>query len=1211
MTESHYYDNDTFTPNLKDISGNTSIIYLYDPSYTPLALSTEDFYTNTDPSYVQFNNQIFSISDEIVTRGIGKITDASITTFVPELNADISFNWNILGVPFIGNYSEQGGIFGTDDATMTRVFDLFEYKQNGYTISPIHSGTTFYGAQAHFENEGEYIIYGNPSTTIVYTGTNKVTITQKGDIYGNGGYEVITTTDLDYNAPSKYYEFSRIHSYDYPQTLTSPTLGNVNLILTDRGSEHKNPKQITDEITINTLIITTFTYTVGSFTTTQDTILSTTSYTANINTLQTIEIGKTVTSIAADAFKLSTNLTSITFEQVSTLTTIGNSAFHSSGVTGTLIVPTSLTTIEANAFQSCANLTTIDFELDSMIDNGGAGTIGSNAFDGCTSLTTFNAYQSTIDANSWSTSPQTIGGKSNIIITNLSDHILYTYSDNTTSSHGDTTLSSSNNNNILTTVAIGSQVTSMANDTFKDSSTLTSMTFDSDIQLPTISTNAFKNSGLTGAITLPGSLIGIGSSAFQLCANITSVNFNLLGQLATIGVSAFEGCSSLNGTFPLPDSLTSLGASSFKSCSNMTTVSFSSNLTTISDSTFQSSGLTGVITLPTTLTSIGSSAFQSCSNMTSVNFNELAQLTAIGVSTFEGCSSLTGGITLPASLTTIEENAFNSCTSITSITFESSSLTSGGSISNNAFTGCTSLTTINANQNTIDAMSWTPGASQSFYGITVTINNLSVVTEPTRFTLVDNSIITSSETIITASSYSDNTNIKQVTIGESVASIASQAFLGKTNLETLFFNVNNISFITISSEAFKSSGLVGAVSLPTTLTTIGSSAFHSCTNMSSVNFNELNLITTITNSAFHSSGLNGDITLPSSLMTIEDNAFHSCSTITSITFGSGSLTSGGSISNTAFDGCTSLTTINAHQNTIDAMGWTTSPQTIGGISVDIINLSTTVFTYTDNSTSTTEDTILTYKSYDDVNKILLKINIGPSVIQIGDSAGTQLPFFSETIKMDSLISLTFSPNSTLKVIETQSFYPCGNLGGDLTIPASVETIGNGAFRGCGNINLSFESGSVLSKIEKDTFYKTGLSGTITIPASVTHLNQQCFFDSKGDYDITFEAGSLLTAIANYAFYDLDGNNGLRHITLPSSLKTIGDLAFQDCDLMSFITFEQGSLTGDGVSIGLGIFNKCNNLTTIYAHNDTIEAMGWTNPNPQDIGGIDVTVESLS
>jgi len=759
----------------------------------------------------------------------------------------------------------------------------------------------------------------------------------------------------------------------------------------------------------------------------------------------------------------------------------------------------------------------------------------------------------------------------------------------------------------LTTAAIGPQVTIMSDDVFKDSTTLTSITFDSDIQLSTISTNAFHTSGLTGAITLPTTLTTIGSSAFQLCANITSVNFDELVLLTTIGVSAFEGSLSLNGTFPLPRTLISLGASAFKLCSSMTSIAFHSDiqLSTISDSTFQSSGLTGAITLPTSLTTIGSSAFHSCSNMTSVNFDGLVLLTTIGVSAFEGCSGLTGAITLPISLTTIGVKSFHSCTSITSITFESGSLTSGGSIGNDAFTNCTSLTTINAYQNTIDAMSWTPGASQSFYGITVTIHNLSVVTEPTTFTLVDNSIIISSETIITASSYTDNTNIKQVSIGESVESIASQAFLGKTNLETLFFNVNNISFITIGSEAFKSSGLVGPISLPTTLTTIGSSAFHSCTNMTSVNFNELALLTTITSSAFHSSGLNGDITLPASLITIGSSAFHSCTNMTSITFGSGSLTSGGSIGNDAFTNCTSLTTINAHQNTIDAMNLTPgASQSFYGITVTIINLSTTVFTYTDNSTSTTEDTILTTDSYDQ-NKELLKINIGPTVTQISNSG---FPAFKDKAY---LTSLTFSPNSTLVLIEQESFYKCTNLSGNLTIPKSVGIIGSGAFRNCGNINLSFESGSQLSKIDSNTFHSTGLSGIITIPASVTELGSSCFFYSVGDYSIKFEAGSLLTTIASYAFYDQDGSNGLSHITLPPSLITIGKQAFQDCDVMTSVTFEKGSLTGIGASIATDIFKNCDSLETIQAYQNTIEALGWTAGQQQSIGGKSVTVESLS
>lgn len=76
---------------------------------------------------------------------------------------------------------------------------------------------------------------------------------------------------------------------------------------------------------------------------------------------------------------------------------------------------------------------------------------------------------------------------------------------------------------------------------------------------------------------------------------------------------------------------------------------------------------------------------------------------------------------------------------------------------------------------------------------------------------------------------------------------------------------------------------LGKVSLPTTLTEIGESAFRNCPSFTVANWDELVSLTTIKSCAFMTSGLNGDITLPESITTIGDMAFYQTA-ITSIVF---------------------------------------------------------------------------------------------------------------------------------------------------------------------------------------------------------------------------------------------------------------------------------------------------------------------------------------
>ena len=121
-------------------------------------------------------------------------------------------------------------------------------------------------------------------------------------------------------------------------------------------------------------------------------------------------------------------------------------------------------------------------------------------------------------------------------------------------------------------------------------------------------------------------------------------------------------------------------------------------------------------------------------------------------------------------------------------------------------------------------------------------------------------------------------------------------------------------------------GLTGLFTIPTTLgghfvRKIGQSAFYLRSNSFSVIFESGSQLTTIGTNAFRESGLT-NITPPASLTSIGYGAFHSCSDLTSLSF-ENQLTSIGFY---AFIH-SSIATVNAWSNTIDAMDWTVSDST--------------------------------------------------------------------------------------------------------------------------------------------------------------------------------------------------------------------------------------------------------------------------------------------
>ena len=97
--------------------------------------------------------------------------------------------------------------------------------------------------------------------------------------------------------------------------------------------------------------------------------------------------------------------------------------------------------------------------------------------------------------------------------------------------------------------------------------------------------------------------------------------------------------------------------------------------------------------------------------------------------------------------------------------------------------------------------------------------------------------------------------------------------------------INGLLVTSIGSEAFHSvSSSLTSVSLPNTLTSIGSGAFDACTSLTS--FTIPNGVTSIGGSAFTGSGLTS-VTIPNSVTNIGAGAFWNCGSLTSITIPNG------------------------------------------------------------------------------------------------------------------------------------------------------------------------------------------------------------------------------------------------------------------------------------------------------------------------------------
>ena len=126
--------------------------------------------------------------------------------------------------------------------------------------------------------------------------------------------------------------------------------------------------------------------------------------------------------------------------------------------------------------------------------------------------------------------------------------------------------------------------------------------------------------------------------------------------------------------------------------------------------------------------------------------------------------------------------------------------------------------------------------------------------------------------------YSQRDKIKKVIIENGVTSIGTSAFYSCSSLTSVI--IPN-SVVSIGRQAFCDCSTLTSVNIPNSVTSIETAIFQGCSSLTSVNIP--NSVTSIGGNAFYNcSGLTS-ITIPNSVTSIEGYAFWNCSGLTSIT----------------------------------------------------------------------------------------------------------------------------------------------------------------------------------------------------------------------------------------------------------------------------------------------------------------------------------------
>ena len=867
----------------------------------------------------------------------------------------------------------------------------------------------------------------------------------------------------------------------------------------------------------------------------------------NLDSLTSVTIGNSVTSIVYGAFSGCSGLATLNFNAINcgdfrsgsdhpfyncriTTINIGDSvqripayfAYNLESLTS-VTIPNSVTSIGNYAFSDCDSLTTLNFNA---INCGNFNSGSFHPFYNCP-ITTINIGDS---------------------VQRIPAYFAY-------------------NLESLTSVTIPNSVTSIGSSAFYDFDGLTSVTIGNSVT--SIGSSAFAYcDGLT-SVTISNSVTSIGNYAFSDCDSLTTLNFNAIncGDFSS-SYYPFDNCPIT--TINIGDSVQRIPAHFAYNLESLTSVTIGNSVTSIGYEAFRGCrGLTSV-TIPNSVTSIGNSAFEGCSGLTSVTIGN--SVTSIGELAFYGCIGLTS-VTIPNSVTSIGEWAFSLCSGLTSVTI-GNSVTSIGS---SAFSLCSGLTSVTIGN------SVTSIGSYAFYDC----SGLTSVTIP------------NSVTSIGSSAFSDCSGLTSVTIPNSVTSIGNYAFSSCSGLTSV--TIPN-SVTSIGNYVFSSCSGLTSVTIPNSVTSIGDYAFAYCIGLTSVNIP--NSVTSIGEYAFYlvkniiyngtaigspwgalsvNGYIEGDfvyanntktsllayigtstsVTIPNSVTSIGRFAFYDCSGLTSVTIPN-SVTS---IGEYAFYGCSGLTSVTI-PNSVTSIGEYAFYGCSGLTSLNFNAINCGDFS--------------NYSDYRFYNCPITTINIGDSVQRIP-------AYFA--YNLDSLTSVTIG-NSVISIGKS-AFMNCNNLP-TITIPNSITNMEDSVFNRCFSLRevvslavlppalgANIFSATAILKVPcgSANYYNSASAGwsqyfvgieemcdNITI--TVTSANESMGSVSGGG-EYVFGAAATITAIPNEGYHFVSWNDGNtdnpRTITVTEDATYIATfeegVGIESRDMLSELTFYPNPTSG--------------------------------------------------
>lgn len=934
-----------------------------------------------------------------------------------------------------------------------------------------------------------------------------------------------------------------------------------------------------------------------------------------------LTIPATVKTIGNHAFEgsgysyLTNYLSSVTFEEGSTLETIGAYAFSRAKISS-FNVPASVTSIGAYAFYYCSELTSLTFEEGSAPLTFG---------------TAYDSYKGQVLANTKVTEVHFPGR-----LTVIGAEAFY-------------------NNTSIETVTFGDQ--------YADSGFTKS-------NLTTIGEGAFKYASALSAITIPASVkntdvIAIGNEAF-LGSGLTSVTFEESDEgVLTIGTSAFSGCKSLL-SMNLPKRLGDFtsGSTTIPALANGTGVfptadddgnGFNSVSITEGNALYASKdgilytsdfkelvycppAKEGTVEVDARTERIGTNAFANCKKLTAITFPADSVCKQIGAGAFSGCSLLVN-MELPDSVAAIGEGAFLNCNELVSLRLPASL-----SSFDPAMLGCKKLTDLTVSENnpnfsSVDGVLFSKDKTTLVYYLPTR--------EDAEYTVPDGT------KEIADKAFSENVSLTKVTLPASLERVGANAFSNCMSLETVSFAAEskqlviddrafnntavssvslpagvsalgdevftnsalaeiefaaNSSLTALGNNVFSNTDLVN-VTLPAGLRVLGNSVFRGCTLLESAVLPEG--LTTMGDATFYGCSALTSVSLPSTLHTMGTETFYGCSSLTRITFAANSQIE--TLSYDTFSGCTSLEEIELPASLTEIAGKDTENSSSYGLFQNMTSLKRVTFAEGSKclvigasafegsslESFTIPSSVTTIGSLAFASTKLTQISIPRTVTRMDNYAFSSCTLLEEVRIEAGLVAIpeyAFQNNTALVSVN---------------IPATVTSVAATAFNGCtalksinldsANTALTVEDGVLYNAAKTEILFMPAAIESFRIPAELTTSNLPAILSgAAGLEEITVEEGNPVYRASGGALYDMNWNL----LLIPAAMtefvipKEVTSLTVKDANentlfygkAIKTITYEDGRTQGLRIQTGAygqGVFVGLSALESVVLPDDTV------------------------